>query len=118
MAGADDLILPDGEGAAVLGEAAIDAKITAAKRAGILCSACGEPLDGDAWQYVSFRTEFREGEPSVISAVAYICARDTCAEPRSLLEKSAAARRPWPAWHIFEGEPPPEEPPAAEEPQT
>jgi hypothetical protein len=69
-------------------------------------------MDEDGWEYFSVRTEVREGVPVVVSGIAYICPRECCTEARASLEKSAAGRRRWPAWHIFYVEEVPDAPPS------
>lgn len=125
MAGLDDLSLPPGarddgpptEGAALLGNEALEAKFEAMMKAGLFCSSCGQAMNEPGWEYVSVRTDIREGIPVVISGVAYICPRECCTEARAQLEKSAAGRRPWAPWHIFYVEAPdaPPAPPEASE---
>lgn len=121
MPGIDDLDLPPGArddapaGAGLALDPAIEARIEAAIRAGLFCSACAEPMEDDGWEYVSFRTEIRPSGAVVVSGRAFLCNRESCADARARLEKSAAARRPWPAWHIFAVEVP-DTPPADESP--
>lgn len=119
----EDLILPPGangqpptEGAALLGQDVLEAKYQAAAKMGIYCSSCQQPMDEDGWEYFSVRTDVREGVPVVVSGIAYICQRDCCTEARATLERSAAARRRWPGWHIFYVEPPDVPPPTSEAP--
>lgn len=119
MAGIDDLDLPPGarnglDGAELLGHEALEAKHQAAKRAGLFCSACDQPMDESGWEYISFRTDVREGDAVVLTARAFICNRPCCTDARATLEKTAGARRPWAPWHIFYVEAP-DAPPADED---
>lgn len=95
---------PPTDGAALLGTEAEEAMAEAGRRAGILCSACGEGITDDGWEYLSLHTEVRQGSPTVVISKAFICRRDTCATARAGLEQTATARRPWPGWHIFASE--------------
>ena len=118
----DDLALPPGardeipDSAPLLGTDALAAKHKAGMRAGIFCSACGQAMDEPGWEYVSFRTELREGQPVCLTGRAFICGRECCTEPRRQLDQSAAARRPWAAWTIFYVEPPDSLPEEVEQP--
>lgn len=99
------LALPPGvegvDGAELFGEAAFEAKVKAAKRAGLVCSACSQPIDDHGFEYVSFRTEMNEGDAVCVTGRAFICSRECCTDARATLENSAGARRQFPGWHFF-----------------
>lgn len=102
---------PPTEGAIIIGDGANEAKEALAKRTGIICSACGQPMNADGWEYVTLRTEHREGEGTAVLGRAFICGRQVCTEPRAEMEKVAAARRPARPWHVFDGSEPVEQQP-------
>lgn len=109
---------PPTEGAILLGGEAAEAREQLAKRAGIICSACGQPMNGDGWEYVTLHTDVREGMPTVVAGRAFICGRPSCTEPRAEMEQNSAARRPARPWHVFEDAPPPEGEDEAEAPEA
>lgn len=123
----NDLVLPQGaKQAALVGPDAAEAKFEAALRHGIFCTVCGGPLDVPGWEYFSVKTQMKDGKPTVVVGVAFVCSRDTCTDARAELEQSAAARREARPWHIFEPQAPdyppaegslPDPPPGGPEPE-
>jgi hypothetical protein len=89
------------EGAVLLGGE--DGLETTAKKLGIICRACANPMDDGGFEFIQLDPQMSEDGPIIRIQRAFICTRASCAQARENFRGAATAYRPAPAWTVPDG---------------